>query len=232
MSRGVRRWYTPGNVQPTWRRRTARPRGNGEKQDGRKIARRCTGSCGSTCSSRSSLGIAFGLLFEEAALKAQWLADAFIQLIKAVAGPVIFVTVVIGIASLGDMARAGGLPLRALGYFLGMTVVALGLGLLAGDLVKPGSGFEGDVSDSAKSGRRRSRSARQAATRGSALPFITDDLLPSSFVSPFVENEILRVLVLADPHRGRRLRAPRRCSASRSWASSTSPARSSSGSSG
>jgi aerobic C4-dicarboxylate transport protein len=53
------------------------------------------------------LGIAFGLLFEEQALKAQWLADAFIQLIKAVTGPVIFVSVVIGISSLGDMARAG-----------------------------------------------------------------------------------------------------------------------------
>ena len=63
------------------------------------------------------LGILFGLLFEEQALEAQWLAEAFIQLIKAVTGPVIFVTVVIGIASLGDMARAGGLAVKALGYY-------------------------------------------------------------------------------------------------------------------
>ena len=40
------------------------------------------------------------------------------QLIKTVTGPVIFVTVVVGIASLGNMARAGGLALKALGYFL------------------------------------------------------------------------------------------------------------------
>ena len=43
------------------------------------------------------LGIAFGLLFEKQAIEAKWLADAFIQLIKTVTGPVIFVTVVIGV---------------------------------------------------------------------------------------------------------------------------------------
>ena len=63
-------------------------------------------------------GIVFGLVAPDAAKKAKWLADAFIQLIQTVTGPVIFVTVVIGIASLGSLARAGGLALRALGYFL------------------------------------------------------------------------------------------------------------------
>jgi aerobic C4-dicarboxylate transport protein len=141
------------------------------------------------------LGIAFGLLFEEQALEAQWLAEAFIQLIKAVTGPVIFVTVVIGIASLGDMARAGGLALRALGYFLSMTVIALALGLLAGNVITPGSGFEGEVSASAKADAKES--IGEAGGDQGFVSFITDDLLPTSFVSPFVENEILRVLVLA-----------------------------------
>ena len=63
-------------------------------------------------------GIVFGLVAPGPATDAKWLADAFLQLIKTVTAPVIFVTVVIGIASLGDMARAGGLALRALGYFL------------------------------------------------------------------------------------------------------------------
>ncbi len=140
-------------------------------------------------------GIIFGLVAQEAALKAQWLAEAFIQLIKAVTGPVIFVTVVIGIASLGDMARAGGLALRALGYFFTMTVVALGLGLLAGNIVKPGSGFEGEVSADARDAAKES--IGEAGGDQGVIGFITDDLLPTSFVSPFVENEILRVLVLA-----------------------------------
>src|SRR5215204_684378 len=87
-------------------------------------------------------GIVFGLVAPETAKKADWLADAFIQLIKTVTGPVIFVTVVIGISSLGNLARAGGLALRALGYFLAMTIIALTLGLLAGNIIAPGSGFD------------------------------------------------------------------------------------------
>ena len=61
-------------------------------------------------------GIVFGLVAPEAAKKSQWLADAFIQLITTITGPVIFVTVVIGIASIGNLSRAGGLALRALGH--------------------------------------------------------------------------------------------------------------------
>jgi aerobic C4-dicarboxylate transport protein len=54
------------------------------------------------------LGVVFGLVAPDAAKKAKWLADAFLQLIKTVTGPVIFVTVVVGIASLGTWpARAG-----------------------------------------------------------------------------------------------------------------------------
>jgi aerobic C4-dicarboxylate transport protein len=140
-------------------------------------------------------GVIFGLVAEDAALKAQWLAEAFIQVIKAVTGPVIFVTVVIGIASLGDMARAGGLALKALAYFFTATVVALGLGLLAGNLIKPGAGFEGEISDAAKADAKES--IGEAGGDQGIVGFITDDLLPTSFVQPFVENEILRVLVLA-----------------------------------
>ena len=88
-------------------------------------------------------GIAFGLVAPGPATDSKWLADAFLQLIKTVTAPVIFVTVVIGIASLGDMARAGGLALRALGYFLGATVLALALGLVAGNLIQPGLGLRG-----------------------------------------------------------------------------------------
>ena len=116
-------------------------------------------------------------------------------MIKAVTGPVIFVTVIIGIASLGDMARAGGLALKALGYFFTATIVALGLGLLAGNLVKPGSGFEGEVSEAARADAKES--IGEAGGDQGLVGFITDDLLPTSFVQPFVENEILRILVLA-----------------------------------
>jgi aerobic C4-dicarboxylate transport protein len=139
-------------------------------------------------------GILFGLVAPDTAEKAKWLADAFLQLIKTVTGPVIFVTVVIGISSLGDMARAGGLAMRALGYFFAMTVIALVLGLIVANIVKPGSGFEGTPSAASRADAKES--IGEAGDQG-LVPFITDDLLPTSFVSPFVENEILRILVLA-----------------------------------
>ena len=126
---------------------------------------------------------------------AKWLADAFIQLIQTITGPVIFVTVVIGIASLGNVARAGGLALRALGYFLTMTIVALVLGLVVGNLVQPGSGFEGSPTEEGQASAKES--IGEAGSDQGVVAFITDNVLPESLLGPFVENEILRVLVLA-----------------------------------
>src|SRR3954466_14169624 len=83
-------------------------------------------------------GIVFGLVAPDTAKKAKWLADAFLQLIKTGTGPGLFVPGPTGNASLGNLARAGGLALRALGYFLCATVVALTLGLLAANVVHPG----------------------------------------------------------------------------------------------
>ncbi|MEA2496750.1 MAG: aerobic C4-dicarboxylate transport protein [Thermoleophilaceae bacterium] len=141
-------------------------------------------------------GGVFGFVAPDMAKEAKWLADAFLQLVKTITAPVIFLTVVIGIASLGDMAKAGGLAVRALGYFFCATLVALGLGLLAANLIKPGDGFAGGppagASDAAK------EKIAEAGDAGHGLVgFITNDLLPTSFVQPFVENEVLKVLVLA-----------------------------------
>ena len=94
-------------------------------------------------------GILVGLLAPGFAKSLKILADLFIQLIKVVIGPVIFCTVIVGIASLGNLARAGGLALRALGYFFVATVIALFIGLLAGNLVQPGAGFQGQPSAAA-----------------------------------------------------------------------------------
>jgi aerobic C4-dicarboxylate transport protein len=141
-------------------------------------------------------GVAFGFAAPDAAKEAKWLADAFLQLVKTITAPVIFLTVVIGIASLGDMAKAGGLAARALGYFFAATVVALGLGLLAGNLIKPGAGFA--AAPSADDAAAAEEKIAEAGDAGHGLVgFITEDLLPTSFVQPFVENEVLKVLVLA-----------------------------------
>jgi aerobic C4-dicarboxylate transport protein len=141
-------------------------------------------------------GAAFGFAAPALASEAKWLADAFLQLVKTITAPVIFVTVVIGIASLGNMARAGGLAVRALGYFLCATVVALGLGLLAANLFQPGAGFGGGPSADAKAAAAEKIGEAGDAGHG-IVGFIVDDLVPTSLVAPFVENEVLKVLVLA-----------------------------------
>ncbi len=140
-------------------------------------------------------GIVFGLVAPDTAVKAKWLAEAFIQVIQAITGPVIFVTIVIGIASIGNLSRAGGLALRALAYFFGMTVVALALGLIVGNLVAPGSGFSGEPDAAARADAEESI-GEAGGTEGGLVGFITDNLLPGSFAQPFVDNEILRILVL------------------------------------
>jgi aerobic C4-dicarboxylate transport protein len=140
-------------------------------------------------------GIVFGLVAPDPAKDAKWLADAFIQLIQTITGPVIFVTVVVGIASIGSLARAGGLALRALAYFLTMTVIALALGLIVANVVQPGSGFEAAVTEAGRTGA--AESIKEAGGESGFVNFITGSLLPDSFLGPFVENEILKVLVLA-----------------------------------
>jgi aerobic C4-dicarboxylate transport protein len=141
-------------------------------------------------------GALFGLVAPAAAKEAKWLADAFLQLVKTITAPVIFLTVVVGISSLGNAARAGGLAIRALGYFLVATVVALTLGLLAANLVRPGDGFAGSPTADA-----RATATEKIAEAGDAghglVGFITNDLVPTSLVGPFVENEVLKVLVIA-----------------------------------
>ena len=142
-----------------------------------------------------TLGIAVGLFAPGFARELKILADRFIQLIKVVIGPVIFCTVVVGIASLGNLARAGGLALRALAYFLVATIVALALGLLAGNLVRPGAGFEGQPTQSQVDQANESVQTGPESTGVTA--FIQDELFPTSFLAPFVENKVLQVLVLA-----------------------------------
>src|SRR5882757_4156525 len=139
-------------------------------------------------------GILLGLLAPGVARNTKWLADTFLQLIKIITGPVIFCTVVVGIASLGNLARAGGLALKALGYFLIATMVSLALGLLAANIVAPGAGFSAAPT---AADLKQAQSQVTGGTRDAGLvDFITKDLLPSSFVQPFVTNQVVLVLAI------------------------------------
>ncbi|MDL5157304.1 cation:dicarboxylate symporter family transporter [Actinomycetospora termitidis] len=141
-------------------------------------------------------GIVVGFAAPGFASDLKVLPDIFIQLIKMVTAPVIFCTVIVGIASIGNLAAAGGIAGRALAYFLLMTVIALGLGLVVVNIVQPGAGFPQIPPDPATLAEAQEDVAA-GAQGGGAMDFITGTLLPESFLGPFVENEILRVLVLA-----------------------------------
>src|ERR1700730_3422833 len=91
-----------------------------------------------------ALGIALGIANPDLADKMQPLGDAFIKAIRMLIAPIIFCTVVHGIAHMADMARVGRVALKAIGYFEILTTVALVIGLVAVNLLKPGVGMNID----------------------------------------------------------------------------------------
>ena len=91
-----------------------------------------------------ALGIALGIADPDLADTMQPLGDAFIKAIRMLIAPIIFCTVVHGIAHMADMARVGRVALKAIVYFEVMTTVALVIGLVAVNLLKPGVGMNID----------------------------------------------------------------------------------------
>ncbi len=139
-----------------------------------------------------ALGIAVGLLFPAQAAGMRWLADLFIALVKVVIAPTIFCTVAVGIAGMGNLAKAGGLAMRTMVYFTATTVVALGLGLITVNIMQPGVGLNMsfDAADAADT------IAKVEETEGGVSGFLMQ-IVPDSFMSAFVDGQLLQVLLLA-----------------------------------
>ena len=107
---------------------------------------RFTGSCGFWCSLAMAIGIALGHFYPDAGVRMEPLSDAFIRAIRVLIAPIIFCTVVHGIASMADMAKVGRVALKALIYFEVLTTIALVIGLVAVNVFQPGAGMNVDVS--------------------------------------------------------------------------------------
>lgn len=140
-------------------------------------------------------GILVGWLWPGVGADLKPLADGFIKLIKMLIAPIIFCTVVIGIAHVGDLKSVGRIGVKALIYFEVVTTFALLFGLLVGNLVKPGSGFNIDA-DTLSSGA----DAVAKKTGDGELPHTVDFLLniiPTSIISAFADNVLLQVLFFA-----------------------------------
>ena len=138
------------------------------------------------------LGILVGWLFPDFA-KSDWikaLGDGFIKLIKMVIAPIIFCTVVSGISHIQDAKKVGRVGIKALVYFEVVSTFALIIGLLVGNIVRPGAGFAGTPDPNAVA-----TYAKQAAEQ-KPVDFILH-IIPDSVVGAFAQGDILQVLLFA-----------------------------------
>jgi len=140
-------------------------------------------------------GIAVGWLWPAFGADLKPLADGFIKLIKMLIAPIIFCTVVIGIAHVGDLKSVGRIGVKALIYFEVVTTFALLFGLVIGNLVKPGAGFNIDPQTLATGAE-----AVAKKTGDGELPHTVEftlNIIPTSVFSAFAENMLLQVLFFA-----------------------------------
>ena len=136
------------------------------------------------------LGIAVGFIAPDLAVQLKPLGDGFVALIKMIIQPVIFCTIVLGVGSVASAARVGKVGGLALGYFLAMSTVALGIGLVVGNLLHPGSGLQ--LTDSAASAGQE----QAAGASGSTTDFLLG-IIPTSFLSGLTSGEVLQTLLIA-----------------------------------
>ena len=141
------------------------------------------------------LGVLLGWRRPEAAMAMKPLGDGFVKLIKMLIGPIVFTTVVVGIAGMKDLKQAGRVGGKAVLWFELMTTAALFLGLAMAHLVHPGAGIHASAAtlDTAV----LDRTLAGAGPRPHGLVEHLLAIIPSSFAGAFVDGEVLQILLLA-----------------------------------
>ncbi|MET9409651.1 cation:dicarboxylase symporter family transporter [Streptomyces sp. NPDC002935] len=136
------------------------------------------------------LGIAVGLIAPDFAVELKPIGTGFVSLIKMMISPIIFCTIVLGIGSVRKAAKVGAVGGIALGYFLVMSLVALAIGLVVGNILEPGSSLA--LTDAVKE-------AGQGQVSAEALPpvdFVLS-IIPTTMISAFTEGQVLQTLLVA-----------------------------------
>jgi aerobic C4-dicarboxylate transport protein len=139
-----------------------------------------------------ALGILVGWLSPEFA-KNEWikgLGDGFVKLIKMVIAPIIFCTVVSGIAHISDARKVGRVGVKALVYFEVVSTFALIIGLLVANIIQPGNGFSGKPDANAVAGFLKQAGEMKASD------FVLN-IIPDSVVGAFAKGDVLQVLLFA-----------------------------------
>ncbi|PAW33603.1 dicarboxylate/amino acid:cation symporter [Pantoea vagans] len=140
------------------------------------------------------LGIALGFALPELAVKFKILGDIFLKLIKTAVAPLIFFTVVHGIASAGDIKKVGKIGVRALIYFEVISTLALALGLGWANILDIGAGMGAGVSEAATSAVNATLAKGHAPA--STFEFIYG-IFPDNFIGAFAGGQLLQVLVIS-----------------------------------
>ena len=138
-------------------------------------------------------GALLGWLSPETGRALKPLGDGFIKLVKMIITPVIFLTVVTGIAGMADLKAFGRVGAKAMAYFLTVSTLALAIGLIVANIVRPGAGLGVDPAtlDPGAVAAYVSQAHEQTIT-GFLL-----NIIPNTMVSAFTEGEILQVLLVA-----------------------------------
>jgi aerobic C4-dicarboxylate transport protein len=140
------------------------------------------------------MGGAVGFLWPTFGAQLKPLGDAFVNLVKMLIAPIIFTTVVVGLAGMGEMKKVGRVGGKALLYFEIVTTVALVIGLVVANVFQPGAGFHATPESlDAKAVQQYTN----AAAKGMGTVDFLLHIIPKTFVSAFSEGEILQVLLLA-----------------------------------
>jgi aerobic C4-dicarboxylate transport protein len=138
-------------------------------------------------------GVLLGIFEPAYATAMKPLGDGFIKLIKMIIAPVIFCTVVAGIAGMQDMKKVGRVGGKALLYFEIVSTIALAIGLVVANLVKPGAGFNADLTKLDVSGLAQYTSKVHDQTTTGFLM----NIIPTTFFDAFAKGDILQVLLIA-----------------------------------
>jgi aerobic C4-dicarboxylate transport protein len=139
------------------------------------------------------LGIAVGAIWPDIGASLKPLGDGFIKLVKMVIAPVIFCTVITGIAGMESLERVGRVGIKALGYFLFFSTLALIVGLVMGNLVQPGAGMNIDPATLDPA----SVSQYQDKAREAGIVAFLLDIIPDTMVGALTSGSILQVLLIS-----------------------------------
>ncbi len=138
-------------------------------------------------------GILTGWLFPHIAVKFQPLGDMFLRMVKMIIAPLIFATLTVGIAGHGDVKNLGKIGLKTIIYFEIATTIALILGLVMANILKPGVGFNIDVSSVSMAVVEKMKTVPQ----GHSLVHMLVDAVPESVVESMATGDLLQIVVFA-----------------------------------